>query len=146
MLQRIQTVYLILTEIVYILLFFIPILGRSPGQTGKISGMYLLDIPVLLGAAFAVTALAVATITQFRKRPLQIKLCNLGIALSLLVFGAVAAFPAFFSGESSAVKADFHTSYGIGIWLLPIPAVLFFLAGRAVKRDEELVRSADRLR
>ena len=36
--------------------------------------------------------------------------------------------------------------YGIGFWLTLANPVLFFLARRSVKKDEELGRSADRLR
>jgi hypothetical protein len=130
MIQRIQTIYLVLIELLFIALMFIPVLN----------GATLYRLPLLLVAEFVIAALAVSTIFLYKNRKLQMKLCNVGVLLSLLVFAAVAAFPKIFTGN------DADAVFGIGTWLLALNIILFFLAGRGVRKDEALVRSADRLR
>lgn len=146
MIQRIQTVYLALVELIFISLFFVPVFDRHFNNTNIVTHQTLSDLPLLMAGTFILSAIAVATIFQFKKRPLQIKLCNLGMILSLIVFAAVTAFPKLFSGEVTVTNIHFQTSFGIGTWFIAAPAFLFFLASRAIKKDEELVRSADRLR
>jgi hypothetical protein len=41
---------------------------------------------------------------------------------------------------------DIHTHYAVGAFLPIVAAILFFLAQRSIKADEEKVRAADRLR
>lgn len=146
MIQRIQTIYLLLIEIIFISLFFIPVYEQHMEKTNIINGMSLLNLPILLVAGFLLSSLAVFTIVQFKKRPLQIKLCNIGMLLSATIFAAVTTFPKLLAGEVTVTNIHYHTTFGIGTWLFALPIFLFFLASRAIKKDEELVRSADRLR
>ena len=146
MIQRIQSIYLFLVELIYLSLFFIPVYNQHFDKTNIVNGMTLLDMPVLIGITIVISFFAVYTIIQFKKRPLQIKFCNIGMLLSATAFAAVTTFPNFFTGEVTETQIHFHTSFGIGTWFFALPIFLFFLASRAIKKDEELVRSADRIR
>jgi drug/metabolite transporter (DMT)-like permease len=90
------------------------------------------------------------TIFLFKNRRKQIKLAGFGILI--LASFCVAEF--FFANHHQLKIAEIlnvdiaqiQINYGIGT-LMPILAmVMNFLAIRAIKKDEELVRSADRIR
>jgi Domain of unknown function (DUF4293) len=146
MIQRIQSVYLFLVEVIFITLFFLPSMGILYANTNIQGEKTILDMPFFLIAEGVLTLLAVFAITQFKNRPLQIKLCNGGVLLSLVILGLISIMPDLFSGAASISKDKVTTDFLPGFWLIFANPILFFVAGRAVKKDEELVRSADRLR
>ena len=94
-----------------------------------------------------IVLLLVAAIFQYNNRKLQIKIGNAGIALLLGLLGSIAAITYrsvdqyFADGFKSA-----QFKPGIALILPVIAVVLVILANRAVKKDEDLVRSADRIR
>lgn len=90
-----------------------------------------------------IVVLMLVAIFMFRKRMRQLVLTRL-IALLLLVF---IVLEAVLIGESRALLSKPVTdSFGIGAFLPLISLVLVMMAARGIKKDEELVRSADRLR
>ncbi len=96
-------------------------------------------------AVLATLAMATAffEIFRYRSRLFQIKL---GLLNSLLIGGTLAAIVYFsFEGEelsANAVQGD----YEFGLYLPAVAMVLNLLSNRFIRRDEMLVRSADRLR
>ena len=42
--------------------------------------------------------------------------------------------------------AESELSFGYVVFILPISTLFFFLAAKAVKKDDELIRSVDRIR
>lgn len=81
-------------------------------------------------------ALALATIFLFRNRKLQLRLCYLGIFLSVVLLTLYfLEMGNFYSGN-------------IALWAVFYFAILisFILATKGVRRDEKLIRSLDRLR
>lgn len=92
---------------------------------------FILDILVIL--------LSVITIFQFKNRVLQYKLANLTLLCNVFVTGLFFLLN-FFKGN----PGDVHFTFGA---FLPLIGGLFaFLAGHFIKKDEQLVRSADRIR
>lgn len=87
--------------------------------------------------------LALYIILQYKNRKLQIKLCNLLMLLTLTIIGSYfIAIPA--AKKMMIVPSD--GNYEIG-YFLPILSVLLVLASRYyINKDEELVRSVDRIR
>ena len=101
----------------------------------------------LLAVLVAVSSvMSIVTIFLFNKRKLQITLSKLNL---LLYLGVI--FTVFYSAENALdfIKQEppeAHIEYKIGAILPILSVILVFLASRAIKKDEELVRSADRIR
>ncbi|MDR3219699.1 MAG: DUF4293 domain-containing protein [Dysgonamonadaceae bacterium] len=119
MIQRIQTVYFFLVFCLTGSLFFLPFATL-----------------LLLIDAGTVAVLAFVAIFLFKKRKLQIKTAWF---IMLLLVIAIVLF---------LVKEDGFSISGITYpILIPFIAGIFdYLAIRAVKKDEQLIRSLDRLR
>lgn len=147
MIQRIQTVYLLIvaglliTAMCLPMGYFIDTMGEHPF---KALGMGVNDAFQstwgLFGILMFSTLVAAATIFLFKNRMLQIRMT---IFNSLLLVGYYIAFITFYF----ALKNDANM-FRIG-WALCLPLVsiiLNILAVRAIGRDEVMVKAADRLR
>lgn len=137
MIQRIQTVYLILTFIVTgVLVFFIPLWTLSNGKA-----FYFMQdkvYTVLLGLS---TMLTIISIISYKKRQNQFVMGRLNIILNLILLGLFVYRSLNLSGETVTVSEK-----GIGMFLPIVAIVLLVLANKAIKKDEDLVKSVDRLR
>ncbi|MDR0892216.1 MAG: DUF4293 domain-containing protein [Mediterranea sp.] len=148
MIQRIQSVYLLIATGLLITALCLP-MGYFMDASGaqhvfKALGAQLADGHHNTWGLFAILLLSTIvdafTIFAFRVRILQIRLT---IFSSLLLVGYYIAFVAFFF----VLKPD-ATSFRVG-WALCLPLVgiiLNVLALRAIGRDELMVKAADRLR
>lgn len=88
----------------------------------------------------ASSILTLITIFQFKKRQLQFVLGRLTILINFILVGILVYFAQNLSGEIQVSEK------GIGL-LIPIFTIVFVaLANKAIKKDEELVKSVDRLR
>ncbi|QLE01546.1 DUF4293 domain-containing protein [Galbibacter sp. BG1] len=136
MLQRIQSIYLLLVVIISgVLPFWVYLWTDNKGEA-----VYA-DNDILYSALFAVSAiLAFVTIFLYKKRKNQFVLNRLNIILNLFLLGFFVYRSLILSGETNVSEK------GIGM-LLPIVSIVFLvLANRAIKKDEDLVKSVDRLR
>lgn len=136
MLQRIQTVYLILAAGVSAGLIFLFHLWET--KEGVIVYAYdnMLYLSLFLGSA----ALSLVSIFMFKNRKFQFVLGRLNIILNFFLLG-------FFVYQSLNVSGETIVSEkGIGMFLPIISIVLLVLANKAIKKDEDLVKSVDRLR
>lgn len=162
MIQRIQSIYLLLGAILATLTFAFDIWttelaaggvlllsvvdieyhAAAPGVAGAFAGET--DVWWLGLLSAITTVLGLVTIFLFRNRPLQIKLARL--CMLLLVIFVVLAF--FFIEEVKAGLAEiaYESTYGISLFLPILALVFFFLASRAIAADEALVRSSERFR
>lgn len=93
------------------------------------------------------TLLALYIIFKFKNRKLQLKLGQFNYLLLLAIILSI-----YFSVRNLINLAplnefeDVKTVYWIGFYL-PVAAIAFqFLANRGIKKDEELVKSVERLR
>lgn len=158
MIQRIQTVYLILTLVFCGIIYFVPLSILLPEVGGGL--LYKLDvfgikyssdeIIVVKEYTYALLAflgfaslIAMVTIFLFKKRHLQMKLCRLA-SIFLLVFVVLVFYYTDKMKSFSEVEASI--SFLTGTYLPFIAIILLLLANRAIKSDDDLVRSADRLR
>ncbi|SDL45180.1 protein of unknown function [Salinimicrobium catena] len=136
MLQRIQTIYLFLAALVSAgLIFVFSLWENSAGET-----VYAED-RIMVFSLFLVSALiSFITIFLFKNRKLQFVLGRLNIILNLILLGLFVYWSLNISGESQISEK------GIGM-LIPIISIVFLvLANKAIKKDEDLVKSVDRLR
>ncbi len=156
MLQRIQTIHLLLVLGISILLIFVPIgvfsgfeisfLFNSLGlhsQTG-ISNYPLNTIPLVSLLCF-ISILSALTIFIFKNRNLQIKLCVANILLQLSFVGLVYWYIKHIEDLFKVVRF----SLTMKSWALFLPIfsiILLIMAIRAIKKDDNLIKSADRLR
>jgi hypothetical protein len=156
MLQRIQSVYLFMVFLFGIFFLSFPlghffIEGISYPLT--ISGITLpetYDVIVTTGFLriiilvlfFSILILTVYTTFQFRRRLLQIKLGKLNILLHVAII--VAAFLYIDNIREQLQPVEFN--YGAGIFFPVVAMIFILLANRAIRRDEELIRSSERIR
>jgi hypothetical protein len=137
MIQRIQTIYLLLAFVVTgILLFFIPLWTMKDGK--EFYFMQSQVYTILLGLS---TTLTLFSIVSYKKRQNQFVIGRLNIILNLILLGLFVYRSLNLSGETPAVSEK-----GIGMFLPVIAVVLLVLANKAIKKDEDLVKSVDRLR
>ena len=143
MIQRIQTLFLIAVALVALLLLFIPFQVANDANTfgiNLLSGFHsptiTSNIYVPLVLAFAIIGLAVFTILKFKNRILQYKLSNVLMLLNIILL-AVFFLLNFYQGA---------VSFSFGAFLPVLGIAFSFLAAHFIKKDEQLVRSADRIR
>lgn len=156
MIQRIQTVYL---AIVGVLLLLFIIVGVNLATLAAEDGVYQLtavtasfltesgsetvfsSFPVAATVAVCLLLTAYA-ITQYKNRKLQIRLIQIAMTLQPII--GIVVF--FYANKMAALSESASLSYSPFLGVLILNLVLYFLALRGVKKDEALVRSADRLR
>ncbi|RDI52511.1 DUF4293 family protein [Flavobacterium glaciei] len=137
MIQRIQTIYLLLAFVTTgILLFFIPLWTMSDEK--EYYFMQNQVYTILLGLS---TTLTLLSIVSYKKRQNQFVIGRLNIILNLILLGLFVYRSLNLSGETPAVSEK-----GIGMFLPVVAIVLLVLANKAIKKDEDLVKSVDRLR
>lgn len=141
MIQRIQSVFLFLVDIVLVVLLFVPnaYTRFTAMETTEVAGITLLDQPVMLVAQIVLCILAAATMAMFRNRSLQMKLCMVGVVLSA-IFSGLLAYPMMVTLPGIEVTA------GPGLYISLANILLFLLARMFIKKDDELVKSTDRIR
>ena len=139
MLQRIQTIYLILAAVITGVLPFIFPLWKEQVGTEIVDFYFMKEMSYV--ALFGLsTALSVVSIISFKKRQNQFVMGRLNIILNLILLGLFVYRLLTLSGETTVSEK------GIGMFL-PIVAIVFLvLASKAIKKDEDLVKSVDRLR
>ena len=137
MIQRIQTVYLLITLVISgVLPYIFPLWTLNDGK--EFHFMSDSSYTILFGLT---TTLTLVSILYFKKRQHQFVLNRLTIILNLILLGLFVYRSLNLSGETLAVSEK-----GIGMFL-PIVAIVFLaLANKAIKKDEDLVKSVDRLR
>jgi hypothetical protein len=155
MLQRLQSIYLLVAGLILAALYIFPLVHNVP-VNGKllnvmVTGTYeivngqtvgIQQFTALTVANAFVALIPLAIIFSYKNRKQQINLC----------YGAMLIIIAYSYWVSQTVKNIIDgayltmSNYGIGIVLLSLSLFLIVLAQKAIQRDEKLVKSADRLR
>ena len=147
MIQRKQSIFLLLVIASSILMFIFPIVSYTFGETTVSYPLAPFDVPgntspliyglFVLNCGLFVTSFMCLMLFHNRKK--QIKVSRIVIVFLILIIVGVFFIPLHTSETS--VKS-YHWVIG-----LPIASTVFtFLAAYFIKKDEELVRSADRIR
>lgn len=157
MIQRIQTVWLLLASLTLFLLFLFPYLqyfdnfGTAMGI--KITGIYqgvsegVIQVKSFILQTIVTVVLALLPLVTIfyyknRKKQLQITYLNIFLVILLAVW--------FYVSSSNAVlelnKTLVLENIGIGALLAPLNIVFLFLAAKGIRNDEKLIKSVDRLR
>ncbi len=136
MIQRIQSVFLFLQALIAgILPFFVNLWSDVKGVEFFAQNELWISI-----AFYASAALGLIAIFLYKNRKNQFVLNRLNIILSLFLLGFFVYRSLNLSGETLVSEK------GIGMLIPIVSIVLLFLANRAIKKDEDLVKSVDRLR
>ena len=86
--------------------------------------------------------LNVLIILRYKNRDLQMKLCFINIALMLVLFAAVFYYYNIIKSSLLLINSSITVAA-----LFPVVSIILcFLAYKTIKKDDELVKSADRLR
>jgi hypothetical protein len=136
MIQRQQTLWLLLATICAFLSFQFPFYTGTnvdnPNERVIIDAGKSLFLIVFTASSLI---LSLVTIFLFKDRKLQIRLCLVGIAVSILIL-------LFYYLEIKQVNGTPSLS---ALFVLLIP-VSYFLAFRGIRADQKLVKSLDKLR
>ena len=162
MIQRIQSLYLVIVLALSVASFCFPL---AVFETDKYDATEYNLIPEAVSAEttslpqesiawnaifFPVASgiLALVAIFLYKNRPLQMKITAFGFLLSTIYVGLLLLW-IISSQETALVEQQVQvtkTIYGISTYL-PMAQVLFFiLAQRAIKKDEKMVRDSERIR
>lgn len=145
MIQRIQTIFLILIVIAYVLIFEFPFAVSSVAGTGFLSDkdFDVFDSPVLLVLASLGGIAALISVFFYNNRGLQVRLCYLSMVASILL--VVTAIVLFYN-EAKMMIDKGEVSDSVGLYIPVIILIFGFFAARFIRKDEKTVRSMDRLR
>ncbi|WP_187262818.1 DUF4293 domain-containing protein [Pontibacter beigongshangensis] len=166
MIQRIQSVFLFLLVLSMISILFIDIWSKTDTTSGQTVTLTAFSIdthflnnegePTNTGStqsqgAIAIGLLAIAAavialyeIFQFKSRLTQMKLGLFNTLVLVALFGTT-----FYQANyvaNTMVASDVSGTYEAGFYMPVLALLLNALSNRFIKRDEDLVRSVDRLR
>jgi Ca2+/Na+ antiporter len=137
MLQRIQTIWLLLAGVAALLTLKLPYYGGIQqvnvpyAELNGITG----GILILLVTVF-IAVIAFVSVALYKNRTTQLRLCVLGIVLEALM---VFLYYRQVSGYA-------HGTYALTSILHMFIVLFFVLAARGINKDEKLIKDSDRLR
>ncbi|MFN0257374.1 DUF4293 domain-containing protein [Pedobacter ureilyticus] len=147
MIQRIQSIWLLLASIAILCLLLVPVIGAATDKNYYILNGFglqvegaaqVINIPLLLSIVLA-GLISLINIFNYRNRKLQIRIASLNIFLILALSFWLSQI---IKGINGLKTLDIEP----GLYF-PLAAIIFtLLAIRGIKQDEKLIRSADRLR
>lgn len=163
MIQRIQTIFLFLSAAFMITMVFLPLWQKVDVDTnekvsltalelvhekkdlvsGEVTIIKKVDTYYIAGLAILSALVAIFSIFKFDNRLTQMKIG----ALNSLLIGASLGFSAYYILDAEEVFfPQIQSNYLPGFYFTA--AALFFnaLANRFIRKDEKLVKSADRIR
>ena len=131
MIQRVQSLLLFFAAITSVaIIYYAPVLHVGDSYiTLEDKNYQYARISLLASSLFSIVA-----IFQFRNRKRQIILCSLS---RLLITACLVLL---------LMKIDDRVKMFYGLFVLLVPYLTIFLAGYFIKKDDKLVRSADRIR
>ena len=135
MIQRIQSVYLFVVILSNILAAVF--LGDELDKIASFIEAFELEYVIYF---VLITLLSLWGLLTFKKRGFQLKVGRLNLFLNFVALGFLTYWLLILPGE-----IDFSKK-GIGLIIPVISIVFIVLAQKAIKRDDELVKSADRFR
>lgn len=143
MIQRIQTIYLLFASAISGGLIFVFDVWESLKKDVfaidllESNLLTLKSIPLLFIISSIITFVA---IFLFKNRKLQFVMGRLAILVNLILLGLLIYVSLTLPGEMKI------SENGIGMFIPILAVLLIVLANKAIKKDEDLVKSADRLR
>jgi len=139
MIQRIQSLFLLLSSASFWSLFALPIASSASADNSIYQDLMLnlSDHPGLMGLGVAGGLISLIAIFLFNNRKLQSSLAYLAIGCSIGLGGL-----GYWLFSNSSVEA----SLGLGIGMPVLALIMTILALTFISKDDKLVKSMDRLR
>ncbi len=160
MIQRIQTLFLLVAFVASVLLFFFPFasiysgdgmayykfyvygfINKSPDSESIFS--FMTTLPLLLLNAI-VAAAALGAVFLYKNRIRQLKVVRLTIFMEIVFIGLVLFVYNKIIEKNLMASPNYQDEFAIYFPLISL--VFLVLANRFILKDEKLVRSVDRLR
>ena len=155
MIQRKQTLFLLLAVIACAFCLFLPVGSFEPKGMGVTTQVYNLGVVGETGISISSTCiplfllqcvtaiLSLVTIFLFNNRKLQMSLCSVALLFDALwcVDYALILF-----GIIPVPEVEGKMSLGFGACLPVVSLILIWMAKKGVEHDEKLVKAADRIR
>ena len=135
MIQRPQTIFLVLTVILNLAVFFTPIYSHAVNDPATWFGMGMaisLTMPMII---------AVVSIFLYKNRPTQLKWVKIATYVEIVALGFALGVLFSLGGFGKFLWKEVVSS---GIIILTLASL--WQAGRLIKKDEELVKSMNRIR
>ncbi len=156
MIQRKQTLFLLVALVASLLMFFFPLasfIGIKDSVVLYVQSIHslvpdsvfhnsLIFVLPILSANVFVIVFSLISIFLYKNRKRQMHLIRLNILVEILFF---AMFFFYFVGNLEKLTGG-TASYKTGVFMPMIALIFLVLAYFGVMQDEKLVRSADRLR
>ncbi|MEZ5198132.1 MAG: DUF4293 family protein [Bacteroidales bacterium] len=164
MIQRLQSLLLLLAVVAYVMMFFYPIatvteftqlqnerletdyyelfaMGiEDPTESSVAHLNQTSSLPVLILVSVLIL-LVVYTILRYQYRTQQLKLVKLSILLNIILIAGI-----FLNYPQYLTDFDLSISPASGAYFPLISVALLIVANRYILKDEKLVKSVDRLR
>lgn len=135
MIQRIQSVYLLLAAVATgILIFLFPLYMYEGAEA------YILNDAIFTTMAVLSTLISLFSIFRYKNRKQQVVSGRVNIIVNFCLLGFILYL--YFT----EINGQPDAKLGLGTFMPLVAVILISLANRAIMKDEELVRSADRLR
>jgi hypothetical protein len=157
MLQRIQTVFMIIAAVAMLVFLFVPIWTKVNADTQEQATLTAFNLiyqkgsisnatPTFYLAVMAIFSILISvfSILQFKNRVRQMLL----VALNSLIAGATLVTVVYltqkeFNGLFAPAKQG---NFGIGLYVVFAALLANWLANRFIRRDEKAVKDSDRMR
>ena len=145
MIQRIQSIFLILAALALSALFKYPV-AESSGSASPLfedQAFTVSDHPVLTGLTVIAALTCFISVFLFRNRVLQLRITKVAM-IACLFLGIVAVWLVYSNASSWSNELSVNDS--AGLYLTIAGFIMTIFAGVFIKKDENTVRSMDRLR
>ena len=157
MIQRVQSIFMFLGIVAILLVLFFPIWHKTNPDTQEVAQLNVMSLSYqksgtvvkntttayLVGLVFGSVALGFYSIFSYKNRLKQLRLNLVNIVFIMLILGLFVYFS--YQGELLLPKPE-KGAYGFSFFMPAVTVLFYSLANRFIRRDEALVRSADRLR
>jgi hypothetical protein len=141
MIQRIQSVWLVLAGIAGLITYRLP-LWEGTLQDKSVKSFIGPESLLLFSVIVATCLLGFVTIFLYKNRTLQKNLAFVGMILSIAIIALE-----YFIVEDFKTLQNFKTSaWKFGAIMPGLMVVFFFLAYQGIRKDEKMIKSLERLR
>ena len=155
MIQRVQSIYLLLAVIASALMFIFP-LAEFYGDSNFVLYAYELNffdpdpnlilspyfLMPLMGTIFLIIILSLMTVFSYKNRKRQLLLTRISMGLTMVLLAG------YFFGYIGLLEGAVGNppNYQFASFMPVLVFVFMFLANRSILKDEKLIKSMDRLR
>jgi hypothetical protein len=153
MIQRIQTLYLLIAFALGIVFLFSPLASFSIAdllvelnvidlnQVSDMNQAMFVDTMPLIIVDLAFVVLMAVSILMYKNRPLQIKMVGFGFLMNTVII-----ILGFWYTDTMADKVNALPDYEYGAIIPVISLIFLFMAMRGIRKDTKLIKSMERLR